>query len=174
MATTVWPCSTRTAERSAAVASAPAGSAMMPSVWYMSSISLQTAPSATVTTSMSAGAMTSYGASPMRLTAAPSTNVSTLSSSTGCPTARAALRLAAPSGSTPTIRVCGARSRNHVTTPARRPPPPTGTTSTSGASVSYTHLRAHETVLDLVCRLLLEKKKKKKKQNTTRKQTQQN
>ena len=28
--------------------------------------------------------------------------------------------------------------------------------------VSYTHLRAHETVLDLVCRLLLEKKKYKK------------
>src|SRR5665811_735586 len=35
---------------------------------------------------------------------------------------------------------------------ARRPTRP--------ASVSYTHLRAHETVLDLVCRLLLEKKKK--------------
>ena len=30
-------------------------------------------------------------------------------------------------------------------------------------AVSYTHLRAHETVLDLVCRLLLEKK------NNTRK-----
>ena len=29
----------------------------------------------------------------------------------------------------------------------------------SVAPVSYTHLRAHETVLDLVCRLLLEKKK---------------
>ena len=28
-------------------------------------------------------------------------------------------------------------------------------------TVSYTHLRAHETVLDLVCRLLLEKKKMK-------------
>mgnify|MGYP003380452358 CR=1 FL=1 len=28
------------------------------------------------------------------------------------------------------------------------------------APVSYTHLRAHETVLDLVCRLLLEKKNK--------------
>ena len=28
-------------------------------------------------------------------------------------------------------------------------------------TVSYTHLRAHETVLDLVCRLLLEKKKHK-------------
>ena len=27
-----------------------------------------------------------------------------------------------------------------------------------GRTVSYTHLRAHETVLDLVCRLLLEKK----------------
>ena len=29
----------------------------------------------------------------------------------------------------------------------------------SVGAVSYTHLRAHETVLDLVCRLLLEKKK---------------
>ena len=29
----------------------------------------------------------------------------------------------------------------------------------SPGSVSYTHLRAHETVLDIVCRLLLEKKK---------------
>ena len=28
--------------------------------------------------------------------------------------------------------------------------------------VSYTHLRAHETVLDLVCRLLLEKKNQKR------------
>ena len=35
----------------------------------------------------------------------------------------------------------------------------------SSTSVSYTHLRAHETVLDLVCRLLLEKKKKNKKKN---------
>ena len=34
----------------------------------------------------------------------------------------------------------------------------------SKGPVSYTHLRAHETVLDLVCRLLLEKKK----QTTTR------
>ena len=41
-----------------------------------------------------------------------------------------------------------------------------------GIAVSYTHLRAHETVLDLVCRLLLEKKKtkikKKKKKNNIR------
>ena len=29
-------------------------------------------------------------------------------------------------------------------------------------AVSYTHLRAHETVLDLVCRLLLEKQNKKR------------
>ena len=28
----------------------------------------------------------------------------------------------------------------------------------AAGAVSYTHLRAHETVLDLVCRLLLEKK----------------
>ena len=33
-------------------------------------------------------------------------------------------------------------------------------------TVSYTHLRAHETVLDLVCRLLLEKKKQKQRQET--------
>ena len=32
--------------------------------------------------------------------------------------------------------------------------------------VSYTHLRAHETVLDLVCRLLLEKKKTKNEVHT--------
>src|SRR5450756_2689441 len=31
------------------------------------------------------------------------------------------------------------------------------------STVSYTHLRAHETRHDIVCRLLLEKKKKKKK-----------
>ena len=38
-------------------------------------------------------------------------------------------------------------------------------------SVSYTHLRAHETVLDLVCRLLLEKKnKQQKKQKKKNKQ----
>ena len=33
------------------------------------------------------------------------------------------------------------------------------TSSSAATPVSYTHLRAHETVLDLVCRLLLEKKK---------------
>ena len=31
--------------------------------------------------------------------------------------------------------------------------------ATGPLAVSYTHLRAHETVLDLVCRLLLEKQK---------------
>ena len=35
-------------------------------------------------------------------------------------------------------------------------------------AVSYTHLRAHETVLDLVCRLLLEKKKKMQHEPTRR------
>ena len=36
-------------------------------------------------------------------------------------------------------------------------------TSSSANNVSYTHLRAHETKANLVCRLMLEKKKKKKK-----------
>ena len=34
--------------------------------------------------------------------------------------------------------------------------------------VSYTHLRAHETGRNLVCRLLLEKKKQRKKKTTTK------
>ncbi len=37
------------------------------------------------------------------------------------------------------------------------------------ALFSYTHLRAHETLRYLVCRLLLEKKKKKKKQKKKKK-----
>ena len=38
-------------------------------------------------------------------------------------------------------------------------------------AVSYTHLRAHETVLDLVCRLLLENKKKTQKKKRKDKKT---
>ena len=38
-----------------------------------------------------------------------------------------------------------------------------GGTTRAASPVSYTHLRAHETVLDLVCRLLLEKKHKQQK-----------
>ena len=33
-------------------------------------------------------------------------------------------------------------------------------------AVSYTHLRAHETVLDIVCRLLLDKKKEREPETT--------
>ena len=46
---------------------------------------------------------------------------------------------------------------------------PEKTTSQYIETVSYTHLRAHETVLDLVCRLLLEKKKNYKPQLKTTK-----
>ena len=38
--------------------------------------------------------------------------------------------------------------------------------ATTIAAVSYTHLRAHETVLDLVCRFLLAKKKNIKKNSS--------
>src|SRR5659263_173418 len=41
-------------------------------------------------------------------------------------------------------------------------------------SVSYTHLRAHETRHDLVCRLLLEKKKKQNKKKKKKKKKQYN
>ena len=40
-----------------------------------------------------------------------------------------------------------------------------------GTPVSYTHLRAHETVLDIVCRLLLEKKKTQNKDSAVRQST---
>src|SRR5450756_3027517 len=42
-----------------------------------------------------------------------------------------------------------------------------GTSVSTDTAVSYTHLRAHETRHDLVCRLLLEKKKTKKRDSTT-------
>ena len=38
--------------------------------------------------------------------------------------------------------------------------------SRARAAVSYTHLRAHETGLDIVCRLLLEKKKQQQERGT--------
>src|SRR5660397_264900 len=52
--------------------------------------------------------------------------------------------------------------------------PPLGADRASGLvrpasrPVSYTHLRAHETKANLVCRLLLEKKKHTKKKKSTR------
>src|SRR5665811_2505541 len=56
-----------------------------------------------------------------------------------------------------------------VPDPARDKDVEVGRDDAELAAVSYTHLRAHETVLDLVCRLLLEKKKKTKKHKITRK-----
>ena len=51
-------------------------------------------------------------------------------------------------------KTAGARRR-----PIRNQPDEVLTPEDLVHAVSYTHLRAHETVLDLVCRLLLEKKK---------------
>src|SRR5674536_281843 len=50
-------------------------------------------------------------------------------------------------------RCAGAPSRRPIARPGRQSGPP------GYQSVSYTHLRAHETPEHLVCRLLLEKKK---------------
>src|SRR5664280_566648 len=46
----------------------------------------------------------------------------------------------------------------HVIPPPARAAGSPVPSRSSASAVSYTHLRAHETVLDLVCRLLLEKK----------------
>src|SRR5664280_1798889 len=50
--------------------------------------------------------------------------------------------------------VIAANNRRRMPTRTRGP-----VSANRKMAVSYTHLRAHETVLDLVCRLLLEKKK---------------
>ena len=56
------------------------------------------------------------------------------------------------------LEVRGVRIGSHRILRATSPAIPNAIAATP---VSYTHLRAHETVLDLVCRLLLEQKKKK-------------
>src|SRR5664280_3461562 len=48
--------------------------------------------------------------------------------------------------------------------PAPASPSTASGISPTSISVSYTHLRAHETVLDIVCRLLLEKKNRQLKE----------
>src|SRR5450756_2780520 len=68
------------------------------------------------------------------------------------PLARRLCRLRPPPPSPAPCRACGGRVRR-----SHRP----ALASPRYWSVSYTHLRAHETRHDLVCRLLLEKKKRK-------------
>src|SRR5674536_359161 len=63
-------------------------------------------------------------------------------------------------------RRCSSPGRAAWTPSWPGPPPRRGRPTTPWpTSVSYTHLRAHETPEHLVCRLLLEKKKKTKKNN---------
>jgi hypothetical protein len=57
---------------------------------------------------------------------------------TGWPAARAALRAAAPSGSTATTRQSGLASRTARADPEQSPPPPTLTTQTSTGPASET------------------------------------
>src|SRR5450756_1363692 len=68
-------------------------------------------------------------------------------------------------------------SGSSVSSGADQPKPycqryPSGSRSNFASdAVSYTHLRAHETRHDLVCRLLLEKKKKKQKKKNKNNKT---
>ena len=73
----------------AATLSAPAGSAMMPSLWYSPIISVQTWPSETSSTSLINSRQIAKFVAPTVLTAAPSTNVSICGSVTGCPASSA-------------------------------------------------------------------------------------
>ena len=57
------------------------------------------------------------------------------------------------------------QERRNFQLAAKRSQPEVNEAAPWAEAVSYTHLRAHETVLDLVCRLLLEKKKHKQPKN---------
>ena len=61
-----------------------------------------------------------------------------------------------------TVRVTLKMKKNHPVRKTSRRTSPEAFASSVAKAVSYTHLRAHETRHDLVCRLLLEKKKKTK------------
>ena len=69
----------------------------------------------------------------------------------------------APESSARLAALRGLAAPGRPTAPGSDAPVPTGGTVNP---VSYTHLRAHETVLDLVCRLLLAKKQNKTKKKT--------
>src|SRR5660398_137575 len=56
-------------------------------------------------------------------------------------------------------------TENPSTTPTPTPTPAASNAILDANTVSYTHLRAHETKANLVCRLLLEKKKNTKEKN---------
>eukprot|EP00656_Telonema_subtile_P041506 TRINITY_DN46691_c0_g1_i1.p1 TRINITY_DN46691_c0_g1~~TRINITY_DN46691_c0_g1_i1.p1 ORF type:complete len:165 (-),score=16.56 TRINITY_DN46691_c0_g1_i1:1-495(-) len=92
--------------------------------------------------------------------AAHTTTTSNTASNMGTTNPQSSATPSTPSPKQPTPSVSPAQ-------PSAGAPKPQGAGAASwGAqppSVSYTHLRAHETVLDIVCRLLLEKKKEKKK-----------
>src|SRR5664280_2403109 len=70
-----------------------------------------------------------------------------------------------PSGAPPTPTASAASLDSGPAVAGDTASPPSNATGAAATPtptpgpVSYTHLRAHETVLDLVCRLLLEKKK---------------
>ena len=114
-------------------ASAPAGSAMMPSCWYSSSISVQTAPPDDHLRGARAGAPLVRRA-PTRRTAAPSTNGVHCARRTG-PPARARPPSKPPRPARRRRSGAGATARRGSRAmPASRPPPPTGTTTASGGS----------------------------------------
>ena len=119
-----------------ATASAPAGSTMLRFSSNTSLTAAHTSSLLQVTTFGSTTApdpsllgrrTTSKGNSPICATATPSTNKPTCGRRTRSPDSNAALRQAAPSGSTAMTLTCGATSPKKAATPEIRPPPPTAT-----------------------------------------------
>src|SRR5450756_2560020 len=81
--------------------------------------------------------------------------------SPGCSTFRLVPRVAAATGTPSCAAASELRFKGCPASLVREWLSSAPAPSSSPRTVSYTHLRAHETRHDLVCRLLLEKKKKK-------------
>ena len=100
--------------------------------------------SSSVTVTMSSTSLRTWSnvRSPARFAARPSAIVDSSGRVTTSPASRLVPRVAAPAGSTPTIRIPGRSSLAAAATPEIRPPPPTGTTIVAASGTSSRISRA--------------------------------
>ena len=110
MQTIVFPLMSSFITSSAAIDAAPAGSAIIPCLEYISINVSEIKPSSTPTNLSTYLRAVSNVLSPTFCTAIPSANLSISSNLTGCPLSKAARILRAPEASTPTTSISGATS----------------------------------------------------------------
>ena len=124
-----------------AAATAPAGSRMERVSLKTSLMAAQISSVLTSTTPSQNSRHTRNVSAPTVLTATPSAKLFRSSSVTRRPAARAVARQFESAGSTPSTLTHGATCLTKAATPARRPPPPTGTKMACRAWMSFTWRR---------------------------------